>query len=90
MRKVDLRMNEQVKFDVIKSVVNGRKSKQRAEVELDLSRRQIDRLVVKYLKEGKYGFIFVFQFVIVDYLCILLYNPSIIKPKKGNKNLKFS
>ena len=57
MRKVDLRMNEQMKFDVIKSVVNGRKSKQRAEVELSLSRRQIDRLVVKYLKEGKYGFI---------------------------------
>ena len=57
MRKVDLRMNEQMKFEVIKNVVNGRKSKQRAEVELDLSRRQIDRLVVKYLKEGKYGFI---------------------------------
>ena len=47
MRKVDLRMYEQRKFEVIKDVVNARKSKSRAEVELDLSRRQIDRLVIK-------------------------------------------
>ena len=57
MRKVDLRMYEQRKFEVIKDVVNARKSKSRAEVELDLSRRQIDRLVIKYITLGKYGFI---------------------------------
>lgn len=57
MRKVDLRMNEKKKYDIIKDVVNDRKTKARAEIELNLTRRQIDRLVLKYLTQGKYGFI---------------------------------
>ena len=38
-----LNMNETHKYNIIKAVVNGRKSKARAEVELNLSRRQINR-----------------------------------------------
>ena len=44
MRKVELRMNEAKKYEVIKDVYNGRKTKERAHVELDLSIRQINRI----------------------------------------------
>lgn len=56
MRKVDLRMNEMKKYEVIKDVVYGKKSKARAEIELSLTRRQIDRLILKYKDLGKIGF----------------------------------
>lgn len=56
MRKVELRMNEMKKYEVIKDVVYGRKSKARAEIELNLTRRQIDRLILKYKDLGKIGF----------------------------------
>lgn len=51
-----LNMNETHKYNIIKAVVNGRKSKARAEVELNLSRRQINRLILKYKQEGRKGF----------------------------------
>lgn len=57
MRKVDLRMNELEKYNVIKDVVNGKKDKTRAQVELSLSRRQINRLVLEYKINGKAGFV---------------------------------
>lgn len=57
MRKVDLRMNELEKYTVIKAVVQGKKSKERAKIELNLSKRQIDRLILKYKEYGKAGFI---------------------------------
>ncbi len=57
MRKVDLRMNELEKYSVIKDIVYGRKSKSRAEIELNLTRRQIDRLILRYKESGKAGFI---------------------------------
>ena len=57
MRKVELRMNEAKKYEVIKDVYNGRKTKERAHVELDLSIRQINRLINVYAQKGKYGFV---------------------------------
>lgn len=57
MRKVDLRMNELEKYKVIKEVIYGKKSKSRAQIELNLTRRQIDRLILKYKEFGKAGFI---------------------------------
>lgn len=57
MRKVDLRMNELEKYNTIRDVVYGRKNKNKAQIELNLSRRQIDRLIIKYKEFGKVGFI---------------------------------
>jgi len=53
MRKVELTMNEQIKYEVIKKVSDGLMRKTKAEVILGLSRRQIDRLVASYRANGK-------------------------------------
>lgn len=57
MRKVELRMNEQEKYDVIKELVDHNGNKNRAAKKLGISRRQIDRLIIKYKEKGKSGFI---------------------------------
>ena len=57
MRKVELRMNEQEKYEIIKELVDHNGNKNRASKKLDLSRRQIDRLIIKYKEKGKSAFI---------------------------------
>ena len=57
MRKVELRMNENEKYDVIKELVDHNGNKNRAAKKLGISRRQIDRLIIKYKEKGKSGFI---------------------------------
>lgn len=57
MRKVNLRMNEQHKYDVIKKLVDNKGNKKRAAVELNCSLRNIDRLINTYKTKGKEGFI---------------------------------
>ena len=57
MRKVELRMNEQLKYNVIKELVDHNGNKNRASKKLGLSRRQIDRLIIIYKERGKEGFI---------------------------------
>lgn len=47
MRKVELRMNEQEKYEVIKELVDHNGNKNRASKKLGISRRQIDRLIIK-------------------------------------------
>ena len=54
---IKLNMFEEKKYKVIKRINSGQQSKERGEVELDLSRRQINRLVNKYRKEGKAAFL---------------------------------
>lgn len=56
MKKVELNMSEQKKYEVIKAVVVGRKKVLRAEVELGLSKRQINRLIKAYKEVGKEAF----------------------------------
>ena len=51
-----LNVNEKFKYEVIKKVVEGKKSKQRAECELGLSRRQINRYIQRFSTEGRLGF----------------------------------
>ena len=51
-----LKVNEKLKYEVIKKVVEGKKSKQRAECELGLSRRQINRYIRRFSAEGRHGF----------------------------------
>ena len=57
MRKVELRMNEQEKYEVIKELVDHNGNKNRASKKLGLSKRQINRLIIKYKEKGKSGFI---------------------------------
>ena len=57
MRKAELRMNEKEKYDVIKELVDHKGNKNRTAKKLGISRRQIDRLIIKYKEKGKSGFI---------------------------------
>ena len=57
MRKVELRMNEQEKYEVIKELVDHNGNKHRASKKLNLSIRQINRLIIIYKEKGKSGFI---------------------------------
>ena len=57
MRKVKLRMNEYHKYSIIKNLVDNRGNKNNAAIKLNLSRRQIDRLIIKYKEKGKSGFV---------------------------------
>ena len=57
MRKVNLRMNEQYKYEIIKRLVDNKGNKKRAAIELNCSLRTIDRLINIYKTKGKEGFI---------------------------------
>ena len=57
MRKVELRMNELEKYNVIKELVDHNGNKNRAAEKLGISRRQVDRLIIKYKEKGKSGFV---------------------------------
>lgn len=50
-------MNEQQKYDVIKSLVDHHGNKKRAAIKLGCSLRHVNRLIKKYNAEGKAGFI---------------------------------
>jgi transposase len=57
MRKVELRMKEQNKYEVIKELVDHGGNKNRAYTKLGLSKRQVNRLINKYKETGKSGFV---------------------------------
>lgn len=57
MKKVSLTVKEEKRYRIIKNVVNGKTTKRRAEVELGVTRRTIDRLILCYKNDGKDGFI---------------------------------
>lgn len=57
MRKVELRMKELKKYEVIKELVDHNGNKERASIKLGISRRQVDRLIIKYKEKGKSEFV---------------------------------
>jgi len=57
MRKVELRMNEQLKYETIKEYVDHGGNKNKVALKLSISRRQVDRLIIKYKKNGKAAFV---------------------------------
>jgi transposase len=57
MKEVKLRMKEYEKYKVIKEVVDHGLSKERASIKLNLSIRQINRLIKIYKEKGKSGFV---------------------------------
>lgn len=48
MRKVKLKMNELLKYETIKELVDHNCNKNRAAQKLGISRRQVDRLIITY------------------------------------------
>lgn len=57
MRKVELRMNELEKYKIIKNLVDNNGNKNTAAAKLHISRRQVDRLIIKYKENGKSSFV---------------------------------
>ena len=57
MRKVELRMKEQKKYEVIKELVEHGGSKERAALKLGITIRQVNRLIIIYKERGKKGFV---------------------------------
>jgi len=56
MRKVILRMKEQEKYEKIKELVDHKGNKKRVALELGITVRQVDRLIIKYKEKGKSRF----------------------------------
>ena len=50
-------MNEQEKYEVIKELVDHNGNKNRACKKLGISKRQVNRLIIKYKEKGKAGFV---------------------------------
>lgn len=57
MRKVELRMKELDKYEIIKSLVDHNGNKKNAAIKLNCSIRTVNRLIIKYKTEGKAGFV---------------------------------
>ena len=57
MGKEKLRMNELEKYNIIKNLVDNNGNKNTAAIKLHISRRQIDRLIIKYKEKGKSSFV---------------------------------
>lgn len=57
MKEVKLRMKEQEKYEVIKEYVDHGGNKNKIALKLSISKRQINRLIIKYKENGKYAFI---------------------------------
>ena len=57
VRRIELRMDEQQAYDVIKELVDHGGNKNRAALTLGCTRRTIDRYIVGYQSEGKDFFV---------------------------------
>ncbi len=57
MRKVILRMKELEKYEKIKELVEHGGNKKRVALELGITVRQVNRLIIKYKEKGKSGFV---------------------------------
>ncbi|MFR2767812.1 MAG: hypothetical protein ACLTAI_05660 [Thomasclavelia sp.] len=65
MRKVDLRMNELKKYEIIKKLVETNGNKKRAAIKLGCSLRTVNRLILKYKKMVR---LLLFTVIAVDVL----------------------
>lgn len=57
MKKVELRMKEELKYLTIKKLVETKGNKKRAAIKLDCSIRHIDRMIAGYREKGKEYFV---------------------------------
>lgn len=54
---MELNYKEKMKYEIIEKVINNELSKKEAEIKLNLSRKQINRLITTFNEQGKEGFI---------------------------------
>ena len=57
MKRINLRMNEQQKYDVIKSLIDHNGNKKAAALKLGCTLRTINRMIIKYNQHGKESFV---------------------------------
>ena len=57
IRKVELSVDEQIKFETIKNIVDHGGNKQRAALKLNMTVRHINRLIQAYQRYGKAAFV---------------------------------
>lgn len=57
MKRIELRMNEQEKYEVIKALVDHNGNKNAAAIKLGCTVRTINRMIQRYKEQGKSGFI---------------------------------
>lgn len=57
MKRIELRMNEQEKYEVIKSLVDHNGNKKAAAVKLGCTVRTVNRLIQRYKDQGRAGFV---------------------------------
>lgn len=57
MKRIELKMNEQEKYEVIRSLVDHNGNKKAAAVKLGCTIRTVNRLIQRYKEQGKAGFI---------------------------------
>lgn len=57
MKKVELRTMEQIKYEIIKNLVDNDGNKHRAAIKLGITIRQVNRLIQIYKSYGKAGFV---------------------------------
>lgn len=57
LKRIDLRMNEQQKYEVIKSLVDHNGNKKAAALKLGCTERTVNRMIIKYKELGKEAFI---------------------------------
>lgn len=57
IKRIDLNMDEQKKYEVIKKLVDTQGNKDRAAIALGITRRQVDRLIIAYKEKGKAAFV---------------------------------
>lgn len=53
IRRIDLTMDEQRKYEVIKKLVEGKGNKNAAALKLGITPRHVNRLIEAYKKKGK-------------------------------------
>ena len=57
MKKVELRVMEQIKYEIIKNLVDNNGNKHRVAIKLGITLRQVNRLIQIYKTKGKAGFV---------------------------------
>lgn len=57
MKKVELRVMEQIKYEIIKNLIDNNGNKKRAAIKLGITVRQVNRLIQTYKTQGKVGFV---------------------------------
>ena len=57
IRRIDLNMNEQHKYEIIKKLVESKGNKNAAALKLGITRRQVNRLIKAYKEKGKEAFV---------------------------------